>query len=139
MEDVVCVFPKISIEQWLGIKGIGEKSAESLALWFSDEENIKLLKRMESLGVKIVFSDKLQIASYKLQGLTFVLTGELAGFTRDEAKDMIRREGGSVSSSVSKKTDYVVAGENAGSKYDKAIKLGVKVLNEEEFKKLFNL
>ena len=68
--------------------------------------------------------------------MTFVLTGELVGFTRDEAKDMIRKEGGSVSSSVSKKTDFVLAGENAGSKLQKAEQLGVKVLTEEEFKKM---
>lgn len=69
-------------------------------------------------------------------GLTFVLTGELSGFTRDEAKAMIKEKGGSVSSSVSQKTDYVVAGENPGSKYDKAKELGVKILSEDEFKKL---
>ncbi len=133
LNDIVEFFPTITKEQWLGVKGIGEKSAESLALWFSERENLELLKRMESLGVEIVFNDELQIFGYKLQGLTFVLTGELTGFTRDVAKDMIRKEGGSVSSSVSKKTDYVLAGENAGSKYDKAMALGVKVIDEKEF------
>ena len=71
-----------------------------------------------------------------LEGKTFVLTGELPSFTRDEAKDMIRKRGGSVSSSVSRKTNYVVAGENPGSKYDKARELGVTVVDESGFKAL---
>ena len=90
---------------------------------------------MDKSGIKFEFP-KLQVAGYKLRNLTFVLTGELKNFTRDGAKDMIRKRGGDISSSVSKKTDYVVAGENPGSKYDKAKKLGVKIINEDEFKKL---
>jgi DNA ligase (NAD+) len=74
-----------------------------------------------------------------LQGITFVLTGELAGFTRDQAKDMIRERGGDVSSSVSLKTDYVIAGGNPGSKYDKAKKLGVKIIGEKELKKMLEI
>ena len=129
---LIDAFPKITLEEWLKIKGIGIKSAESLVEWFGNGENLELLVKMQKSGVDVSI-DQLLVTSYKLHGLTFVLTGELAGFTRDEAKDMIRKEGGSVSSSVSKKTDYVVAGENAGSKLDKAVALGVKVLNEEEF------
>lgn len=136
LHDVIESFPKITIEQWREMKGIGEKSAESLAAWFGDKQNIELLCKMEKFGVKIAVNEADATRGDKLHGLVFVLTGELSGFTRDEAKDMIRKEGGSVSSSVSKKTDYVLAGENAGSKYDKAVKLGVKILNEKEFKKL---
>jgi DNA ligase (NAD+) len=135
LDDIIDCFPKISQEQWLNVKGIGIKSAESLVNWFGDKDNLKLLEKMNKLGVKIDVP-KLQASSYKLQNKTFVLTGELKNFTRDEAKDMIRRAGGDISSSVSRKTDYVVAGENHGSKYDKASKLGVKIINEEEFKKL---
>ena len=91
---------------------------------------------MKNLGVEIVFSDKRQATGDKLQGFTFVLTGELEGFTRDEAKDMIRRAGGEISSSVSKKTSYVLVGDNPGSKYNKALELNVKILDEEGFKKL---
>jgi DNA ligase (NAD+) len=69
-------------------------------------------------------------------GKTFVLTGTLSTMTRDEAKEKIRSFGGSVSGSVSKETDYVVAGESAGSKYDNAVKLGVAILTEEEFQKM---
>ena len=135
LQDIIKLFPKISKEDWLKIKGIGEKSAESLAAWFREKDNQKLLERLASLGVEIEMGERgLQgVEGEKLRGKTFVLTGELSGLTRDEAKDMIRKRGGDVSSSVSKKTDYVVAGENPGSKYDKAKELGVKVIDKKEF------
>jgi DNA ligase (NAD+) len=136
LRDIISIFPEISIEDWKNIKGIGEKSAESLVEWFFDKENINLLKKMQKLGVKVEIPKALYDTRFTLHGLTFVLTGELASFTRDEAKDMIRKAGGDVSSSVSRKTDYVVAGENPGSKYEKAKELGVTIVNEEEFKKL---
>jgi len=134
LQDIINIFSQTTKEQWLEIKGIGEKSAESLAVWFSDKENIKLLERLSNLGVVLQFpNEAIEARSYKLAGKTFVLTGELSGLTRDEAKDMIRKKGGDVSSSVSKKTDYVVAGENPGSKYDKARELGVKVIDKKAF------
>lgn len=132
--DVIAVFPDITVEQWTGIKGIGQKSAENLVEWFGDRENIELLEKMSNSGVELESVSKNQ--GNKLTGKTFVLTGELIGFTRDEAKDIIRKEGGNVSSSVSKKTDYVVVGENPGSKYDKAKELGVDILDEEGFRKI---
>jgi DNA ligase (NAD+) len=134
LKDIIKYFPEIKSEDWLGIKGIGEKSAESLIQWFNDKNNLKLLEKMEDLGVKVGFP-KLQVMK-ELQGKTFVLTGELENFTRDQAKDMIRLAGGDISSSVSKKTDYIVAGASPGSKYDKAKKIGVKIIDEEEFIKL---
>jgi len=133
--DVARYFPAVEYEQWLEIKGIGEKAAAGLVEWFGSEDNLKILFAMEKSGIMFLDSGSLMTGD-RLHGLTFVLTGELSGFTRDEAKDMIRKEGGSVSSSVSKKTDYVLAGENAGSKYEKARALNVKVINEEEFRKL---
>jgi DNA ligase (NAD+) len=136
--DLIKHFPEISADDWLAIKGIGEKSAQSLVAWFSDKNNLALLEKMKNSGVKIAFPES-QIANYGLRGKIFVLTGELANFTREEAKDMIRKAGGDVSSSVSKNTDYVVAGENSGSKKDKAEKLGVKIIGEEEFKKIIKL
>jgi DNA ligase (NAD+) len=135
LADVINIFPGIKKEDWERMKGIGEKSAESLYAWFNDKSNIKLLEKMHEAGVEIIIP-KFQVSSSKLNGLTFVLTGELAGFTRDEAKDIIRKKGGNVAGSVSAKTDYVVAGENTGSKFNKAKELGVKVIDEKEFKKM---
>ncbi|MFA6048091.1 MAG: NAD-dependent DNA ligase LigA [Parcubacteria group bacterium] len=130
-------FRKLSREDWMSVKGIGEKSAESLVGWFSDKNNLEILKKMEESGVKILMPDtKHQAQNAKLAGKTFVLTGELASFTRDEAKDMIRKAGGDVSSSVSRKTDYLLVGKSPGSKFQKAKELGVKVIGEEEFRKM---
>lgn len=135
LDDVMRSFPKVSTEDWTSVKGIGDKSAESLYEWFNDPDNVELLAKMKKAGVNLVFPE-MKPAQHKLQGKTFVLTGELASFTRDEAKDIIRREGGDVSSSVSRKADYVLAGENPGSKFDKAKELGVKIIDEEEFKRM---
>ena len=135
LSDVIEHFPEITKDDWLEVKGIGEKSAQSLVDWFSEEENVALLERMEKSGVVVLLEQTAAVGS-KFSGMTFVLTGELAGFTRDEAKDMIRKEGGDISSSVSKNTSYVVVGENPGSKYVKARDLGVKILDEEAFKNM---
>ncbi|PIP27910.1 MAG: DNA ligase (NAD(+)) LigA [Candidatus Moranbacteria bacterium CG23_combo_of_CG06-09_8_20_14_all_35_22] len=139
LSDIINYFPKIKIEDWLNIKGIGEKSAESLVGWFSDQENIRVLETMEKLGVEIIVEKEDKNRNKKLENLTFVLTGELTSFTRDLAKDIIRKEGGNVFGSVSRKTDYVLAGENPGSKFEKAKELGVKIIGEEEFKKKLGL
>jgi DNA ligase (NAD+) len=136
LDVVIKRFPKITKEDWLAIKGIGEKSAQSLVEWFSDGQNQDLLRKLVEAGVKIILPEKKTLSEQPLSGMTFVLTGELESFTRDEAKAMIKEKGGSVSSSVSGKTDYVVAGANPGSKFDNAQKLGVKILDEEEFKKM---
>jgi len=132
LADIISVFPRILVEDWLNIKGIGEKSAESMAHWFNNKENIKLLEKMKSLGVDVKIS-KLQTPNPKLQNRSFVLTGELESMSRDEAKEKIRALGGDISSSVSKQTDYVIVGKNPGSKYDKARELGVKTISEKEF------
>lgn len=135
------IFSKITEEQWQEIPGMGPKSAGSLVVWFSDAENQAVLQRMTELGVRFSISDSnfpaslagRQLQNSKFQNKIFVLTGELSGFTRDEAKDRIRAMGGHVTGSVSKKTDFVVAGGNPGSKYEKAQELGVNILDEERF------
>jgi DNA ligase (NAD+) len=133
LDDIIRYFPKIKNDDWIGIKGIGEKSAESLHQWFNEAENIKLLEKMEDLGVEVTVP-KLKTSNLKLQNQSFVLTGELESMSRDEAKEKIRVLGGDISSSVSKNTNYVVVGKNPGSKYDKARELGVKIIGEKEFK-----
>lgn len=130
-------FEKVSLEQLKDIREIGEKVAESIKGWFGDKQNIKLIEELDKNGVEIILPEK-SAAAGKLQGLAFVLTGELENFTRDEAKAKIRSLGGEVSSSVSRQTDYVVAGASPGSKFAKAKALGVKIIDEKEFKKMAN-
>lgn len=126
---------KAGLEEIEKIYDFGKIMAESVYGWFHNEKNLKLLERLEKNGVK---AKKMTIApkKQKLAGKTFVLTGTLESLTRDEAKDKIRKLGGDVSSSVSKNTDFAVAGAEPGSKHDKAKKLGVKIINEEEFLKM---
>lgn len=123
------------LEELENIRDIGPKVARSIFEWFSEEKNKKFLKKLKEVGVKIE-NYKISTSGYKLEGKSFVFTGELASISRDEAKDKVRALGGDASGFVSKKTDYVVAGENPGSKLDKAKKLGVKILTESEFLKM---
>ncbi|MCD8377213.1 MAG: NAD-dependent DNA ligase LigA [Candidatus Gastranaerophilales bacterium] len=118
------------------IEGVGEKIAKNVYEFFRDKKNIKLLKELDDNGV-VPISSK-QVQSDEFSGLVFVLTGTLQSMTRDNADAKIKEKGGKTSSSVSKKTSFVVAGENAGSKFDKAVSLGVKILNEDEFIELLN-
>lgn len=136
MTDIIEYFPQISKEDWMTIKGVGIKSAESLANWFGEKENVKMLQKMAQAGVEILIEKKTSKKDAKLEGLVFVLTGELQNFTREAVKDIIRKVGGNVSGSISKKTNFLLAGENPGSKFEKAKELGVKIINEDEFRKL---
>lgn len=123
-----------SFEDIVEIDGVGSKIAYSLVEFFADDNNIKLLDKLRGYGVipKDVKNNKV---SDIFRDKTFVITGTLSD-TRDVFAEIIKQNGGKVSSSVSKKTTYVLAGENAGSKYDKAQSLGVKIINENEFKGL---
>jgi len=116
------------------ITDIGPVVSKSIYDWFSDKDNVKFLEKLQKF-VKIE-TNKLKAKSYKLSSKTFVLTGGLESMTRDDAKAKIRELGGDVSSSVSVKTDYVVAGSDPGSKAEKARKLGVKIISEKEFLKI---
>jgi len=137
LKDIILEFPKINVETWMNIKGIGEKSAKSLEKWFGNQKNIEILQKMQESGVNIEISfDEENSENINFKNKTFVLTGGLVGFTRDEIKDIIRKEGGKIASSVSNKTDFVIAGENTGSKYEKAKKIGIVILGEDEFKKM---
>ncbi len=123
-------------EAIVALDDIGQKIAESIIAYFSDEDNLRIVKRLDMYGVKMT-EEKAERTATTLTGLTFVLTGTLDTLTRSEAGAMIEAVGGKVTSSVSKKTSYVVAGREAGSKLTKAQSLGITVLNEEEFLALF--
>jgi DNA ligase (NAD+) len=119
-----------SLEQLSSIEGIGDKIALSIHEYFKDAKNLELIKEFEEFG--FVFENKI-VKTEELLGKTFVLTGTLATMTRDEASEKIKQRGGKTSSSVSKNTSYVLVGANAGSKLDKAEKLGVIILSEDDF------
>ena len=123
-------------EELTAIPEIGEIMAQSIITFFRQHQNKEFVERLKSAGVVMTAERKDAGAPKPLEGLTFVLTGTLAGYTRNEASGIIEALGGKVSSSVSKNTSYVLAGENPGSKLDKAKKLGVKVIDEKEFESL---
>jgi len=122
-----------SIEEIDAIPDIGTTMAQSVYHYFKDKENKRYIEKLLNNGVEIEKSKKLTAISYKLKAKKIVVTGTLELLSREEAKEKIRSAGGDWVSSVSKNTDYVIAGENPGSKIDKAKKLGVKILNEKEF------
>lgn len=123
-------------EELTAIPEIGEIMAQSIITFFRQHQNKEFVERLKSAGVVMTAERKDAGAPKPLEGLSFVLTGTLAGYTRSEASGIIEALGGKVSSSVSKNTSYVLAGENPGSKLDKAKKLGVKVIDEKEFESL---
>lgn len=125
-----------SVEDLESIHGIGPETAKSIVVFLKTLSNQKLIARLKKAGLLSGTYGSASSSNQKFSGLTFVLTGELKKFTRDEIKNKIEKLGGKVSGSVSSKTSYVVAGENPGSKYDKAQELGVKVLGEEEIVKM---
>jgi DNA ligase (NAD+) len=123
-----------SQEELEQVNEVGPRIAESISEFFHEPRNRELVKRLRESG--LTFSGKKRERSTKLTGKTFVLTGTLTKYSRDQAKKLIEDAGGRVSGSVSKKTDYVVAGSDAGSKLDKAKELGVTVIEENEMEKL---
>ncbi len=122
---------KLTIEELNGIEGVGEKVAQSIYEWIQDDKTEAYLSKFDRAGIKLLVpvSNK----STKFDGLTFVITGTLPTLSRDQAKELIKQNGGKASSSVSKKTDYVLAGSEPGSKYETAEKLGVKIIDEKKF------
>src|SRR6202451_3417567 len=123
-----------SLEELQNVNEVGPRITESIVEFFGIAANRKLVERLREAGLTL--SGQKKPRGTKLAGKTFVLTGTLAHFTRDEAKKMIEDAGGKVIGSLIKKTDYVVAGADAGSKLDKAKELGVKVINEKELEQL---
>jgi len=130
--EILKEFQNFSLEDLQKISDIGPAVSQSIFDWFRNKKNVELLTRLEKNGIQIK-SDKRQATSDKLEGKTFVLTGSMETMSRDEAKEKIRNLGGEISESVSKQTTYVIAGTDPGSKFNKAQKLGVKILSEKEF------
>ena len=119
------------------VREVGPEVAQSIVNFFANPDNLKTLECLRKAGVS--FTPKSRPRSAEFAGKTFVFTGGLATLSRDEAKRLVEERGGTASGSVSKNTDYVVAGEDPGSKLDKAKKLGLKILSEVEFKQLIKL
>lgn len=124
-------------EDLVGISGVGPKVAQSVLAFFRQSENQRILRRLEEAGLTMREQGR-EIQAAPLSGKTFVLTGKLERFAREEAEEMIKQLGGRATSSVSKNTDYLVVGADPGSKLQKAQKLGVRVLSEQEFVDLLN-
>lgn len=124
----------IYIDELQNIENIGEKIAESIKEYFNNEHNKRLLNKLKEVPIKISF-EKIE-ENKNIMSKIFVLTGTLKTLERQEAKEIIKSLGGTTSESVSKNTDYVVAGDGAGSKLDKAKELGIRIIDEEDFKKM---
>jgi DNA ligase (NAD+) len=120
------------------VEGIGPDRAEAIAEWFSDEENRKLVTELRELGLRFETGEELKPVEGPLSGQTYVITGTLESFTREEAAAALEAKGAKVSSSVSKKTAGVIVGEEPGSKLQKAQRAGVPVLSEKDLQKLVN-
>jgi len=125
---------KASLEELTSLREVGPQVAESIMDFFKNRENLRVVERLLAAGVRPSVEEKR--VGGRFTGKTFVFTGTLTRFSRDDAKKMVELEGGHAAGSVSKKTDYVVAGSEAGSKLEKAVQLGVRVLTEEEFLEL---
>jgi DNA ligase (NAD+) len=133
--DVLDCISHLTINNLQEIPDVGPAVAQSIYDYFQDKRHQELIKKLDKVGVTLI-SDMRQVISDKLRGKIFVLTGTLESMSRDEAKEKIRSFDGEVSESVSKKTTYVVAGSEPGSKLEKAKRLGVKVIDEKDFLKL---
>ncbi len=133
--DVLAALDNLEAEELEDIPDIGPATAESIILWRKNKENRALLAKFNDAGIAILQE---RLRKGPLSGKTIVLTGSLKAYARREAKELIQQGGGKISESVTKKTDYVVAGSDPGSKYDSAKKLGVKTLTEAEFLKIMN-
>jgi DNA ligase (NAD+) len=125
---------KASKDQLLQINDVGDVVAQAIVEYFNDEKSKILIDKFIEVGVNTKYIEKNK--SNKLDGITFVVTGKLDAYTRSEIKELLAKYGAKITSSVSNKTDYLLAGENAGSKLDKAKELGIKIISEEDLKEI---
>lgn len=126
-------------EALLQIEGVGEKVADAFLEYLSDSANQEEIQLLLERGIAPQVLSVQDFSGHPFYGKTFVLTGSLSSYTRDRAAALIRERGGVIGSSVTKKTDYLVAGESPGSKYDKAVQLGIAILNEVQFQELLGV
>ena len=131
-------FIKAEYDELKSINDIGEVIAKSIVDYFSIEKNINLIDRLKNLGINMRYTGRdINTTNEKINGKTFVITGTLSK-PRDEIKEVLENLGANVTGSVTKKTDYVIVGENPGSKYDKAKSLGISILSESDYENLIN-
>ena len=130
-----------SPEELMDIDGVGPNIAQSIVDWFRQPGNKALLQKFRSLGIWPLASksDQFQAKGAPLGGITFVITGSFGDFSRDELTALIQLNGGKVTNSVSKNTNYLLVGENPGSKFEKARELGVTIIDEHEFRRLLDV
>ena len=126
---------KASLEDLQKIKDIGPIASESIFNFFKDKKSLEFLENLKKAGIEIEYQ-KLKIEYQKLKDLKFILTGTLKTITRNEAKEKIRFLGGDISESVSKNIDFMVVGSEPGSKFEKAKRLGIRIIEEKEFLKM---
>jgi DNA ligase (NAD+) len=126
-----------STEQLAAVEGVGPTIAAAVTEWFTVDWHRAIVDKWRAAGVRMA-DERDESVPRTLEGLTIVVTGSLTGFSRDDAKEAIVARGGKAAGSVSKKTDYVVAGDSPGSKYDKAVELGVPILDEDGFRRLLD-
>lgn len=132
--ELVAVIKSFSLDDLKNIEGIGDKIGDTLFEWFNRKKNQEYLGKLHDVGITLKLNSP--VVSGSLNGKSFVVTGTLKNFTRDQAKNLIKQNGGKVHSAITKETDYLVVGESAGAKLKKAQELGIKTINEEEFSKV---
>lgn len=139
VHDILRLGHDLNKEDLQQVEGFGDKVSDEIIKWFKNDRNLELLKKLDEVGISFVEEEK--PLSLKLKGKSFVITGSLEGLSRDQAKERVRQNGGKVVSNVSKKTDFLLLGENekATAKEKDAKKYGVKIINEEEFLKMIEL
>lgn len=130
------IISTLTLDDLVQLSDVGEVVSKSIFEWFKDTRHLNFLKHLTRVGVTLDLPKQSLKGSGQLAGQSFVLTGTLHQLTRDEAHTIIRAKGGLVHKAVSKKTDYVVAGDEAGSKREKAEKLGVAIIDEKTFLKM---
>ena len=125
-----------SLDELNSIRDVGDVIANSVYEYFQDEENLQLIDELKELGMNMEYLGTESLEETIFTGKTFVLTGGLSFISRDEAKEKIEFFGGKCSGSVSKKTNVVICGEDPGSKYTKAVELGIEIWDEDKFKEV---